>query len=165
MTVLPGMPPEPPPVRYELNFLDVLTSAEAWDILFEGVIRLWSIANQLEGRKNMQVDVTGRHVSLSTDQTAYAEQKAEKLGKFFDGINHVKITFEREGDDLEAEIICTVSGGRTLVAVEKGRTVKESLESASDNMTRQIKKHKDKLHHRRVQEPQRQEQPPRTEEQ
>ena len=97
----------------------------------------------------MQVDIIGRHMSLGEDQTAHAEEEARKLGKFFDGINAVKIAFEREHDDMKAEIICMASGGKTLIAVEKGRTVHESLERASDNMVRQIKKHKAKLHDHR----------------
>ena len=98
----------------------------------------------------MLVNLVGRHMSLGEDQAAHAEAEAEKLGKFFDGINEVKITFAREHDDLKAEIVCTVSGGKTLVAVETGQTVHESLEFASDNMARQIKKYKAKLHDRRA---------------
>ena len=97
----------------------------------------------------MLVNVVGRHMSLGNDQTAHAEAEAEKLGKFFDGVNEVKITFDRQHDDGEAEIVCMVSGGKTLVATEKGRTVHESLELASDNMARQIKKYKAKRHDRR----------------
>ena len=97
----------------------------------------------------MQVEVIGRHMSLGADQVTHAEAEAEKLGKFFDGINEVKITFEREHNEHKAEIVCMASGGKTLVAVERGRTIHESLEFASDNMARQIKKYKAKLHDRR----------------
>jgi ribosomal subunit interface protein len=97
----------------------------------------------------MLVDVVGRHMSLGTDQKAHAEAEARKLAKYFDGINEIKITFEKEHDNLKAEIVCSVSGGKTLVAHESGGTVHESLESASDNMARQIKKHKGRLHARR----------------
>jgi len=97
----------------------------------------------------MRVDVVGRHMSLGDDQVAHAENEAAKLGKFFDGVNEVKITFDREHDELRTEIVCMVSGGKTLVAVEKGRTVHESLEFASDNMARQLKKYKAKRHNRR----------------
>jgi len=98
----------------------------------------------------MLVNLVGRHMSLGEDQAAHAQAEAEKLGKFFDGINEVKITFTREHEDLKAEIVCTVSGGKTLVAVGTGRTVHESLEFASDNMARQVKKYKAKLHDRRA---------------
>jgi len=99
----------------------------------------------------MQVNVIGRHMSLGEDQVAHAEAEADKFGKFFDGVNNVLITFELEhADQLKAEIVCTVSGGKTLVANERGKTVHEALEFASDNMTRQLKKHKAKLHDRRI---------------
>ena len=98
----------------------------------------------------MQIAVVGRHMSLGKDQMEHAEGEATRLAKFFDGINEVKITFDREHDLLRAEIVCIASGGKTLVAVEKGRSVHESLEFASDNMARQIKKYKAKLHDHRL---------------
>ena len=99
----------------------------------------------------MQIEIIGRHMSLGDDQTAHAKTEAEKLGKFFDGVNGVRVTFALEHTDLlKTEIICTVSGGKTLVATDKGKTVHESLERASDNMVRQLKKHKAKLHDRRA---------------
>lgn len=101
----------------------------------------------------MQIEVVGRHMSLGDDQVVHATTEAERLGKFFDGINDIKIMFEHEHDDLKAEIVCQVSGGRTLVAVERGRTVHESLEFASDNMARQIKRYKGKLHDHRAGRP------------
>ena len=99
----------------------------------------------------MQVDVIGRHMSLGEDQVAHAEAEAEKFGKFFDGVNGVHITFELEhAERLKAEIVCTVSGGKTLIAHERGKTIHEALEFASDNMARQLKKHKAKLHDHRL---------------
>jgi len=98
----------------------------------------------------MQIEVVGRHLSLSDEQTAHARREADKLAKFFDGVNDVKVTVAREHDDLKTEIVCNVSGGKTLVAVETGGTVDASLEFASDNMARQIKKYKAKLHDHRA---------------
>ncbi len=93
----------------------------------------------------MRVNVVGRHLALSSDEMAHAEAEAEKLGKFFDGVNVVSITFTREHAVVKTEIVCTASGGKTLVAVEPGRTVDEALEFASDAMARQIKRYKVKL--------------------
>jgi ribosomal subunit interface protein len=98
----------------------------------------------------MQVHVIGRHMSLNRDQIAHAETEAAKLAKFFDGINDISVTFNREHDDLKAEIVCTVTHGGTLVAIEKGRTVPEAVDLASENMARQIKKYKEKLRDRRL---------------
>ena len=98
----------------------------------------------------MQVHVIGRHMSLNPDQMAHAEAEAAKLAKFFDGINDISVTFHREHDDLKAEIVCTVTHGGTLVAIEKGRTVQEAVDIASDNMARQIKKYKEKLRDHRA---------------
>ena len=98
----------------------------------------------------MQVHVIGRHLSLSPDQNAHVEAEAAKLGKFFDGVNEITVAFEREHDQLKAEIVCMVSGGGTLVAVERGRTVLEAIDLAADNMARQIKKYKAKLHDYRL---------------
>ncbi len=98
----------------------------------------------------MRVNVVGRRLALGSDEVAHAEAEAEKLGKFFDGVNDVSITFEWEHTAVKAEIICAVSGGKTLVAVESGRTVDEALEFASDAMARQIKRYKAKLRGRKA---------------
>lgn len=105
----------------------------------------------------MAIHVTGKHVHLSPDQMADAQAEAEKLSKFFNGIMDIKITFDREGDNLKAEIVCNVSGHGTLVAHESGRTVNEALDLVSEKMARQLREYKDRLHERRspkgVQEP------------
>jgi ribosome hibernation promoting factor len=93
----------------------------------------------------MHTSVVARHMSLSDDERIHAEQEAQKLGKYFDGVNEVTLTFALEHDDVKAEIVCLVSGGKTLVAHESGSTVHASLELVADNMARQIKKHKSKL--------------------
>lgn len=97
----------------------------------------------------MQISVVGRHLELTEVERSHAEAEALKLARFFDGINEFKITFTREHGAIRAEVVCRVSGGATLVAVEKGRTIDQSLEFASDNMVRQIKKYKAKLRSRR----------------
>jgi putative sigma-54 modulation protein len=98
----------------------------------------------------MHIEVVARHMSMSDDERRHAEGEAEKLGKFFDGVNEIKLTFDREHDDVKAEVVCLVSGGKTLVAHANGDTVHESLEFASDSMARQIKKHKAKLRDHRL---------------
>jgi ribosomal subunit interface protein len=97
----------------------------------------------------MRVNVTGRHVGLSDDQKDRAEAEAQKLGKYFNGVMHVDVTFSREHNDIKAEIIAHVAGHKTLVATERAATVNEALEFAGHDMARQIKKHKDKLHRHR----------------
>ena len=94
----------------------------------------------------MEVKVVGRHLSLHNDQALHAEQEAGKLAKFFDGLNDVTVTIEPERDRLKAEIICAVSGGGTLVAVERGGSVNEAIDLAVDNMSNQVKRYKAKLH-------------------
>ncbi len=98
----------------------------------------------------MVVNIVGRHMDLADEDKLHAEEEARKLGKFFNGVNDIQVTFEREGNAVKSEIICMVSGGRTLVANERGETVHQSLEFASENMARQIKRYKGKLHRRRA---------------
>jgi ribosomal subunit interface protein len=97
----------------------------------------------------MRINVTGRHIGLSDDQKARARAEADKLTKFYNGVMEVDITFEREHDDIKAEIVCHVTGHKTLVAVEKAPTVNEALEFAAEDAARLLKKHKDKLHNHR----------------
>ena len=97
----------------------------------------------------MQIQIVSRHITLSEDQAEHVRIEAGKLGKFFDGINGITVALQHVHDEFSAEIVCTVSGHGTLVAIETGRTVQEATDTASDNMIRQVKRYKEKLHGRR----------------
>lgn len=97
----------------------------------------------------MQVHVSSRHMSLSAEQSDYTQVEAEKLVHYYERITDTIVTFDHEANTVKAEIVCQIAGGHRLVAIENGATVQDAMHLATENMIRQLNKHKGKLMNRR----------------
>ena len=79
---------------------------------------------------------------------AYIEKKLSKLDSFFDRIidANVKLKLENSGQvrDKVAEVKIQVPGS-TLFVSETNKTFEASIDLATDNLKRQLKKYKEKL--------------------
>lgn len=79
---------------------------------------------------------------------AYVEKKLSKLDSFFDRIidANVKLKLENSGQvrDKVAEVKIQVPGS-TLFVSETNKTFEASIDSAADNLKRQLKKYKEKM--------------------
>ncbi|MFT4760491.1 MAG: putative sigma-54 modulation protein [Paraglaciecola sp.] len=78
----------------------------------------------------------------------YVEKKLSKLDSFFDRIidANVKLKLENSGQvrDKVAEVKIQVPGS-TLFVSETNKTFEASIDSAADNLKRQLKKYKEKM--------------------
>lgn len=97
----------------------------------------------------MQVSIVGRHFHPSEQVKAYAEEKAERLTRFFDGIQSASFTLSSEGDRQEAELIVLASHKARLVAHESHINMLAAIDLVVDKVERQLKRFKDKLKDRR----------------
>ncbi len=94
--------------------------------------------------------VNTESVQFKADQKLvnYIEKKLTKLDNFFDRIidAEVKLRLENSGQvrDKVAEIRLSVPGN-TLFVKEINKTFEASIDSASDNLKRQLKRYKEKL--------------------
>lgn len=96
----------------------------------------------------MQLDITGQHIEVTDSLKAYVAEKLERLEKHFDHVNnvHVILTVEKLRQKSEA----TVSiNGASLFAESTEDDMYTAIDSMTDKLDRQIKKHKEKLkdHH------------------
>jgi len=98
----------------------------------------------------MQVKITGRHVSVTEEMKAYAREKTEKLVRFFDRIQEVRVVLDMEGERYTAEAIADVELADDLVARETGQDIYAAIDTVSDKLERQLRKHKERLkeHHK-----------------
>ncbi len=101
----------------------------------------------------MQVKITGRHVSVTEGMKAYAREKTEKLVRFFDRIQEVRVVLDMEGERYTAEAIADVELADDLVARETGQDIYAAIDAVSDKLERQLRKFKERLkeHHKRGQ--------------
>ena len=97
----------------------------------------------------MQIDVTGHHVELTDPLRNYVNEKFERLERHFDHVTDVHVILSVEKLRHTAEATIHISGGK-LFADSTNEDMYAAIDSLTDKLDRQIKKHKEKLtdHHR-----------------
>ena len=94
----------------------------------------------------MNTTFTARHFEASKRLHTHAVESVEKLTKFYDAILDCDIIMQPTNDHDEpqsTELTVKVKGD-LLQATEKAPTYEQSLKKAIENMSRQLKKYKDK---------------------
>ena len=97
----------------------------------------------------MQVSVVGRHVAVTQDIKDYAEEKASKLPRFYDRIQHVEVILDRESDLFSVEMIAKAAGSQSFVAKEAGPDIRACVDLIVEKLERQLKKHKERWRNRK----------------
>jgi putative sigma-54 modulation protein len=97
----------------------------------------------------MRINLTGHHVELTPPLHDYVNSKMEKLERHFDHVTDIHVVLSVEKLRHKAEATMHVSGG-TLFADAVQEDMYAAIDSLTDKLDRQVKKHKEKLtdHHR-----------------
>ncbi len=97
----------------------------------------------------MQINITGHHVDITAALRAYVEDKFERLERHFDNMTNVHVILEVVKERQKAEATIHVSRGQ-VYADSEDENMYAAIDSLTDKLDRQIKKHKEKLknHHR-----------------
>ena len=97
----------------------------------------------------MQINLTGHHVELTQPLHDYVNSKMERLERHFDHVTDIHVVLSVEKLRHKAEATLRVSGG-TLFADAVQEDMYAAIDSLTDKLDRQVKKHKEKLtdHHR-----------------
>ena len=86
----------------------------------------------------MKINITGRHMHVHDSVKDYALEKAEKLERFNDHIQHTEIVLANEGDRKTVEMIVTTRrGGKHVGQVEHEDTF-AAIDLLMDKMKRQL---------------------------
>ncbi len=94
----------------------------------------------------MRVDVVGLKFEVTDPIREYAEAKAEKLTRYFDGTQLVTVRLaEQDKHTFEVEIVADVEKHDDFVATAKGDDLYLTIDSAVQKMTRQLTDFKEKL--------------------
>lgn len=97
----------------------------------------------------MQMNISGHHVEITEPLRQYIGEKFEKLERHFDHVTDVQVILSVEKLRQSAEATVHVSGGK-LFANSTDEDMYAAIDSLTDKLDRQIKKHKEKItdHHR-----------------
>ena len=95
----------------------------------------------------MNVTINSIHFTADAKLKSFIESKLEKLNKFYDRIIGVEVFLKLENSgqvkDKIVELKTTIPGA-TLMATSVDKTFESSMDSASGNIIRQLKREKDK---------------------
>ncbi len=98
----------------------------------------------------LRIDYTDRHEHHPASVKTYACEKAEKLARFFDGVNHIQIVLDRVHDKHSTEMIVSASHNLRFVGHAADSSVLVAIDHAVDKLEKQVKKAKERLKdHRR----------------
>lgn len=97
----------------------------------------------------MIVTVSSRHMDLTVPMKNYAEQKANKLSKYFDRISEVEVVIDKESDKMSVEMIVHAEHNDRFVAHCLDADAYACMDACVDKMERQLTDHKKKLRNRK----------------
>jgi putative sigma-54 modulation protein len=93
----------------------------------------------------MLITMTGKHIEITDAIRAHAEEKAEKLPRYYDSISQIEIVLEgNEGGQQSVEVIVHAEHNDLLIAKETGMDTYTCIDVAIHKMERQLKKAKEK---------------------
>jgi len=92
----------------------------------------------------MDVDIAGRHLSITQAMREHALDKIEHLEKYADQILRIQITLDAEADDKVAEFIASVRRSSPLVAEARSNDMYVAIDAAVDKLQEQFRRHKER---------------------
>ena len=97
----------------------------------------------------MRIDVIGRNLDITDAIREHAEQKAEKLLKFFDAVQQISVTIVQADHanhaNFDVELVVDVVRHTNFVAHAKGDALYATIDQAVSKTTRQLTDYKEKL--------------------
>jgi putative sigma-54 modulation protein len=96
----------------------------------------------------MKINTVSIHFTADSKLLAFIEKKTKKLEQYFERIIRVDVFLKLENSGQVKDKIVELKvkvPGETLMAKESSKTFERATDMAVDNMTRQIKRYKDKM--------------------
>ena len=97
----------------------------------------------------MNITVIARHMEVTPPLKSYAEQKASKLGKYYDLIQEIEVIFDAAKDRTTVEIIVNAEHKNTFVAHHDEGDAYACVDGCVHKLERKITEHKDKFRNRK----------------
>ena len=97
----------------------------------------------------MLVTVSSRHMEVTEPLKAYAEQKANKLMKYYDRIQEIEVVFDANKDHTSVEFIVNAEHKNMFVAHQADANAYAGVDACFDKLERQLSDHKKKVRNRK----------------
>ncbi|MCC6321986.1 MAG: ribosome-associated translation inhibitor RaiA [Phycisphaerales bacterium] len=96
----------------------------------------------------MRIDITGKHLDITPAIRTYAESKATKLTKYFDGTQQVRIILESpagKAKEFTVEVQVDVVKHQDFISHSHGHDLYHCIDECIEKAARQLKDFKEKL--------------------
>ena len=97
----------------------------------------------------MRIDVVGRNIDVTDAIREHAEQKAEKLPRYFDGVQQITVSLSKEDHhqhgNYDAELVIDVEHHDDFIAHARGEDLYAIIDQAVQKGVRQLTDFKEKL--------------------
>jgi len=98
----------------------------------------------------MIVTVASRHMEVAPTLKSYAEQKANKLTKYFDRIQEIEVVIDNNSrDQMHVEMIVNAEHNNRFVAHHDDGDAYACVDACVDKLERQLSDHKKKVRNRK----------------
>jgi len=95
------------------------------------------------------VTVSSRHMDVTPALKSYAEQKANKLLKYYDRIQEIEVVFDNAKDATKVEMIVNAENKNMFIAHHSEGDAYAGVDGCVDKLERQITEHKDRYRNRK----------------
>lgn len=93
----------------------------------------------------MLFTMTGKHIEITDALRAHAEEKADKLPRYYNSINHIEVVIEgNDGGKPSVEIIVHAEHSNDFVVKESGEDTYACIDVAMHKLERQLRRKKEK---------------------
>ena len=93
----------------------------------------------------MKVNVTGRHITVRPEWEEYALERAERLDKYFSGIQHVDYVLDAKGKEHRVEMTVVLGQGARLLGKAEAEEMPAAIDLAENRLEKQIRRFHAKL--------------------
>ncbi|MCJ7692948.1 MAG: ribosome-associated translation inhibitor RaiA [Sedimentisphaerales bacterium] len=91
----------------------------------------------------MLFNITGKHIDITEAIKNHAQQKTEKMTKFYNSVNQVEVIIDGgTGGQNSVEIIARAEHGKVFVASESGDDIYKCIDLAVHKLERQLRRKK-----------------------
>jgi putative sigma-54 modulation protein len=95
------------------------------------------------------VTISSRHMDVSPALKAYAEQKSNKLTRYYDRIQEIEVVFDNAKEAMRVEMIVNAEHRNMFIAHVNEENAYACIDGCVDKLERQLSEHKKKFRNRK----------------
>ena len=96
----------------------------------------------------MKVSVAARHMELTEAMKQYAQEKIDRLPRYYDGLLGVDLTFNKNAGNVVVEVVATGKRKAVFVSRQEGNDLYACVDTCFHKVEEQLRRHKDKVRDR-----------------